>query len=50
MAEHAHAMVTALDAAPALAEPGVYATLTAADVPGQADSGANRRDEPLFPT
>jgi xanthine dehydrogenase large subunit len=50
MAEHAHAQVTALDATPALAEPGVYATLTAADVPGEADSGANRRDEPLFPT
>ena len=30
-------------------EPGVVATLTAADVPGEGDSGANRHDEPLFP-
>jgi xanthine dehydrogenase large subunit len=50
MAPHAHARVMALDAEAALAEPGVFATLTAADVPGEADSGANRRDEPLFPT
>jgi len=50
MAPHAHALITALDAEPALAEPGVFATLTAADVPGEGDSGANRRDEPLFPT
>ena len=50
LAPHAHALVTALDAAPALAEPGVAATLTAADVPGEADSGANRHDEPLFPS
>jgi xanthine dehydrogenase large subunit len=49
LAPHAHAMLTQLDAAPALAEPGVHATLTADDVPGENDSGANRRDEPLFP-
>jgi len=49
MAPHAHALVAALDAVPAMAEPGVFATLTAADVPGHGDSGANRRDEPLFP-
>jgi xanthine dehydrogenase large subunit len=49
-APHAHAIVTELDASPALEEPGVYATLTDADVPGEGDSGANRRDEPLFPT
>jgi xanthine dehydrogenase large subunit len=47
LAPHAHALVTALDASQALEEPGVVATLTAADVPG--DCCANRRDEPLFP-
>ncbi len=46
---HAHARVVAIDAAPALAEPGVVHVLTGADVPGEGDSGANRRDEPLFP-
>jgi xanthine dehydrogenase large subunit len=50
MARHAHALVEHLDAAPALEEPGVIATLTAADVPGEGNSGANRHDEPLFPT
>jgi xanthine dehydrogenase large subunit len=41
--------VTSLDAAPALAEPGVVTTLTAADTPGEGDTGPSRRDEPLFP-
>src|SRR5581483_3186166 len=50
LAPHAHALVTALDASPALAERGVVATLTASDVPGEGNSGANRHDEPLFPT
>ena len=49
LAPHAHALVTALDAAPALEEPGVVTMLTASDVPGEGDSGANRHDEPLFP-
>jgi xanthine dehydrogenase large subunit len=49
-APHAHARVTRLDAAPALKEPGVVTTLTAADAPGEADSGPSRHDEPLFPT
>jgi len=49
-APHAHARVTSLDAAPALEEPGVVTTLTAADAPGEADSGPSRHDEPLFPT
>jgi xanthine dehydrogenase large subunit len=35
--------------APALQEPGVVATLTAADVPGEGNSGPTRHDEPLFP-
>ena len=34
----------------ALEEPGVMTVLTQADVPGEGDSGANRHDEPLFPT
>ena len=39
-----------LDASRALEEPGVMTVLTQADVPGEGDSGANRHDEPLFPT
>jgi xanthine dehydrogenase large subunit len=50
LAPHAHARVESLDLAPALAEPGVVTTLGASDVPGEGDSGANRHDEPLFPT
>jgi xanthine dehydrogenase large subunit len=49
LSPHAHAMVTSLDVAPAMDERGVVATLTAADVPGEGNSGANRHDEPLFP-
>jgi xanthine dehydrogenase large subunit len=49
-APHAHALVKALDVSPALSEPGVATVLTAADVPGEGDSGSNRHDEPLFPT
>ena len=49
-APHAHAMLTSLDETAALEEPGVVTTLTRADVPGEGDSGANRHDEPLFPT
>ena len=50
MSPHAHALVLQLDVSAALAEAGVAATLSAPDVPGHGDSGANRRDEPLFPT
>ena len=49
MAPHAHAIVAALDASFALDEPGVVTVLTGTDVPGEGNSGANRRDEPLFP-
>ncbi|RZU53897.1 xanthine dehydrogenase molybdenum binding subunit apoprotein [Krasilnikovia cinnamomea] len=45
---HAHARVTALRVAPALAVPGVVRVLTAADVPGVNDGGV-KHDEPLFP-
>src|SRR5215472_678489 len=50
LAPHAHARLTKLDVIPALAEPGVCASLTASDVPGEGDSGCARHDEPLFPT
>jgi len=49
-APHAHARVKCLDAAPALDEPGVATTLTAMDVPGEADSGPSLHDEPIFPS
>jgi xanthine dehydrogenase large subunit len=48
-APHAHALVTELVTEPALEEPGVTAVLTAADVPGEGNTGSNRHDEPLFP-
>ncbi|WP_291423161.1 xanthine dehydrogenase molybdopterin binding subunit [Deinococcus sp.] len=43
-----HARVTRLDTAPALRVPGVVRVLSAADVPGENDSGV-KHDEPLFP-
>lgn len=46
---HAHALVRSIDAAPALAVPGVVRVLTAADVPGVNDAGV-KHDEPLFPS
>jgi xanthine dehydrogenase large subunit len=49
MAPFAHAEVTLLDVGAALGEPGVITTLSACDAPGEANSGANRHDEPLFP-
>jgi xanthine dehydrogenase large subunit len=49
LAPHAHAMLTRLDAAPALQEPGVVTVLTGDDVPGVGDTGPSRHDEPLFP-
>jgi xanthine dehydrogenase large subunit len=49
MAPIAHARLSVLEVRPALSEPGVFTTLTAEDVPGEGDAGANRRDEPLFP-
>ncbi len=49
LAPHAHALVVRVDIAKALEEPGVVTTLTEADAPGEANSGANRHDEPLFP-
>jgi xanthine dehydrogenase large subunit len=46
---HAHARVLDIDAAAAVSQPGVLCVLTGADVPGENDIGAARRDEPLFP-
>jgi xanthine dehydrogenase large subunit len=48
-APHAHALLIRLDVSAAETSPGVVAVLTAKDVPGENDSGANRHDEPLFP-
>ena len=49
MAPYAHASVSRIDLSHALDEFDVVTVLSAADVPGEADTGANRRDEPLFP-
>ncbi len=49
MAPHAHALLTSIDTAAALQQPGVVYVLTAADVPGEGDTGPSRHDEPLFP-
>jgi xanthine dehydrogenase large subunit len=46
---HAHARITRLNIAAALAVPGVVRVLTAADVPGVNDAGV-KHDEPLFPS
>ena len=49
-AQHVHARLVAIEGAEALACPGVLALLTAADVPGENDTGPARHDEPLFPS
>jgi xanthine dehydrogenase large subunit len=46
----AHGNVRSIDGAAALRVPGVVRVLTAADVPGLNDTGASKRDEPLFPS
>ncbi len=45
-----HAKILKLDATPALAIPGVVATLSSQDVPGLNDTGPVRHDEALFPS
>ncbi|MDB4973928.1 MAG: xanthine dehydrogenase, molybdopterin binding subunit [Myxococcaceae bacterium] len=47
---HAHARVLAIDSTAARRQPGVLAVLTAADVPGENDTGPVQHDEPLFPS
>ncbi|MEO7935200.1 MAG: xanthine dehydrogenase molybdopterin binding subunit [Dokdonella sp.] len=46
---HAHARIVAIDAARARRMPGVHAVLTAADIPGENDTGPIVHDEPLIP-
>ncbi len=48
-APHAHARIVSIDASAALKINGVHAVLTAADVPGENDTGAILHDEPLIP-
>lgn len=48
-APHAHARILAIDASAALALPGVWRVLVAADVPGVNDTGPILHDEPLIP-
>jgi xanthine dehydrogenase molybdopterin binding subunit/xanthine dehydrogenase small subunit len=48
MSKHAHAILEAVDITAARAMPGVVCILTAADVPGQNDVGAIRKDEPML--
>ena len=50
LAPHAHALVKKIDVTEASLVPGVVTTLTAADVPGENDSGPSRHDEPVFPS
>jgi xanthine dehydrogenase D subunit len=45
---HASARIASIDIGPALATPGVYAVLTAADVPGQNAVGLDRDDQPVL--
>ena len=49
-APHAHARVLSIDVSAARDEPGVLTVLTAADVPGENDTGPVQHDEPLFPS
>ena len=49
LAPHAHAGSWRSMRRRALGEPGVVRVLTAADVPGEGNTGATRHDEPLFP-
>lgn len=50
MATDAHARLLGLNMEAAIRLPGVHSVLTAADVPGDNDTGCNRHDEPLFPS
>ena len=50
LAPLAHGTVLSIDPSAALEEPGVYTVLTEDDVPGEANTGPARHDEPLFPS
>ncbi|GAA0940505.1 xanthine dehydrogenase subunit D [Pseudonocardia zijingensis] len=45
---HPHARIVAIDTGPALAVPGVWAVLTAADVPGENSVGLEHQDTPVL--
>jgi len=45
---HPHARIVSLDVSAAAAEPGVYAVLTAADVPGKKTFGLDVQDQPVL--
>ncbi len=49
MVPHAHARIVAVDFSAVVSSPGVCTVLTANDALGEANSGPNRHDEPLFP-
>src|SRR3546814_5035852 len=48
-APHAHASILSIDSAAARAMPGVHLVLTAADIPGENNTGTIVHDEPLIP-
>ncbi|MEO8700467.1 MAG: xanthine dehydrogenase molybdopterin binding subunit [Kofleriaceae bacterium] len=48
ISKHAHAIIEKLDTTAAAAMPGIACVLTAADVPGENDVGAIRKDEPML--
>lgn len=50
MAPYAKARITRIDVSPAYAVEGLVTVLTAADVPGENNTGVIIHDEPLFPT
>lgn len=49
MAPHSHAKILSVDLSPSLAVEGVVTVLGSEDAPGEADVGAARHDEPIFP-
>jgi len=49
LAPHARAKILAIDASAAFEVPGVLTVLTAADIPGENDTGTIIHDEPLIP-
>ena len=47
---HASARIASIDIGPALATPGVYAVLTADDIPGENAMGLEHQDQPVLAT
>lgn len=50
LSDHAHAALLSMDISAARKAPGVHAVLTAADIPGENDTGPIVHDEVLLPT